>query len=203
MNLQSNGEIEVFGLISMDATFNGIRLFDEYFLKIVIPPDYPGELPKVYSDVNSFPLGFEHYYHDGELCLGVENDILDRFEDNPELLFFVESIVISYFYSASYFKRYGDYPYGDRSHGVLGVLEYYFERFKIDNINALFGLLESITQKKYRGHINCPCGSGIIGRKCHGTEIIKAINSNRLNLYINDLSTINEILEKVRSEHAR
>lgn len=79
-------------------------------------------------------------------------------------------------YSAKFFGRYGRYPFGDRPHGADGILEFYTERYGVDEDGAV-GVMECIATGKYRGHLECPCGSGLRGRDCHGPKIIDAIRS--------------------------
>ena len=59
-------------------------------------------------------------------------------------------------------------PFGELSHGVEGILEYYQELFDLSAGEKVVGLLRILTDSDYRGHLPCPCGSNIILRKCHG-----------------------------------
>jgi hypothetical protein len=201
----TDGKYEINGTINMDAIYEGMRLFDRYEIKMQIPPTYPTEFPKAYLDKSVLPQEFQHFYEDGELCLGVENDMWDKFERNPTLLHFFEEFVISYLYSVTYFKRFYDFPFGERPHGIDGIIEYYYEKFQIDNHRALFGILISIYKQKYRGHQPCPCGSGEKGRKCHGSMIIAAITSKRRHIYGRDLAhliTEEKLLNEARRAYA-
>ena len=94
---------------------------------------------------------------------------------------------MSYFYAASYFKRYGVAPYGERSHGVKGIEEAYMERYRVTDRNVLMHLLLYLTGiQRYRGHLECPCGSGKKFRDCHGGKILKDIMSPLNKVYKSD-----------------
>lgn len=69
--------------------------------------------------------------------------------------------VESYFFSYEYYKRYGIYPFGEYSHGIKGLDEYFAEYFKLEdiNVNNRRNIIEYIFLNKYRGHNYCPCGS--------------------------------------------
>ena len=75
----NSGNTIIEGTIVMNATFNNVQLFDDYKIKIEILDSYPKKLPLVYETSGRIPKEFEHFLCEGALCLGVENDMWDKF----------------------------------------------------------------------------------------------------------------------------
>lgn len=166
------------GTITMSKTYNDVPLYDDYHLKIVVTSDFPEHIPSVFDINDDIPNDFNHFLTDGSFCLGVFCDLRSFLDTHPSLLCFIDEIVMSYLYSASYFRIYGTFPYGDRSHGAEGKLEAYRERYGTDNDRILAYLLFYLIEEiPYRGHSICPCGSGKKIRNCHGIQLIQDIRS--------------------------
>ena len=175
----------------MNAEYNSIPLYDEYEIEITVSKQFPKEVPKVKCLRDDIPASFEHYYEDGTLCLGAACELYDFLAAKPFLKSFIEEIVMSYFYSVSYYKRYGVAPYGERSHGVRGIEEAYKERYAVGDQDVLIQLLLYIVGiQRYRGHICCPCGSGKKLRNCHGGKLLNDIVSPLKPVYQRDAYVI-------------
>lgn len=179
------------GTLVLNAEYAGIPLYDEYGVEIKVPFDFPMKLPLVRSLDDMIPDGFEHAYADGGLCLGASCDLYTYIEEHNSVSTFISGIVMSYLYSASYFRRYGKVPYGERSHGIQGIIEAYCERYSVQELNILIDLLMITGDlKPYRGHLLCPCNSGKRLRHCHGTAILKDLQSPMSSVYKSDARTI-------------
>lgn len=159
------------------AEYEGVLLSGNYSLEIEVPSDYPSSLPVVFETAGIIPSNYEHKYTNGALCLGIGGEIATALTKNGSLVHFLDTYVRDALYSAKFFERYGRYPFGDRAHGMAGILSYYAETFATDDEGA-YNILECIALDKYRGHLNCPCGSGLKGRDCHGPDIIAVIKSS-------------------------
>ena len=59
------------------------------------------------------------------------------------------------------------WPHGDRPHGAAGLLEHLGELIGTSEPRPVGRFLIDVGEKKVRGHWLCPCGSGLIIRKCH------------------------------------
>ncbi|HBK59713.1 MAG TPA: hypothetical protein DDZ84_02825 [Firmicutes bacterium] len=175
------------GRFTLNNEFGGVCLYDEYEVEILVPYDYPWSPPSIRETAGALPAGFEHRYADGGLCIGTGCDVIDFVDSHPSLAEFVDGIVASYFFSASYFKKYGTVPYGERAHGIEGIIEAYQERFGTEDEKLLIHLLaHEVGWVQYRGHKLCPCGSGERFRSCHGAQIIKDLQSPRKEYYERD-----------------
>lgn len=186
MSLDKDG-YRLTGVFTMNRTYNDVPLYDEYSLEIHVPRDFPGHIPLVYAPEGTIPEGFNHFLEDGSLCLGARCDLRSFLDKSPSLLSFIEEIVMSYLYSASYFRHYKVLPYGERSHGIQGIWEAYKDRYGTENEHVLIYSLCCLSGIiKYRGHTPCPCGSEKRFRLCHGQQILSDLQSPHHDEYIAD-----------------
>jgi hypothetical protein len=170
-------------IIDGDITFKAkndedVTIIDDYSIRMYVDNDYPDILPSVYETSNKIPKNYNHFLSNGSLCLGVHSEIIRKFMSKPTLLFFMNTFVVNYLYAVSYFVKYRIMPFGERSHKE-GIYEYFMNFFDVDSKDKVLSLLEVICLKAYRGHLACPCGSGLNMRKCRHKELLlEAINSD-------------------------
>lgn len=182
------------GEFVLDAEYNGIRLAEIYSLKIVAFEGFPVVIPEVYETNNQIPRSYEHLYDNHKLCLGINGEIALRLWPYGTLADFVRGAITDYLYTAKFFLKFGRYPFGERSHCEDGIFEFYREYFNVESHEAICNLLFTIAKQQYRGHLPCPCGSGIRGRRCHGAEILKVINTPIRLVFELDLKSIVAIM---------
>ncbi|AFA48756.1 YecA family protein [Acetobacterium woodii] len=175
----NNGYL-ISGRFILNSEFSEIPLYDEYFIEMNVSLKFPTVIPTVREVSGNIPEDFEHIYENKELCLGVSCDLYDFLACRPSIIDFLNGPVTSFFYTASYFKRYKTVPYGERSHGIEGIIEAYLERYQLSDIMQLITLLAYVAGiYKYRGHILCPCNSGKKFRNCHGQIVLQDLTSSR------------------------
>jgi len=163
------------GDLKFTAEYESISLNDIYKIEIVIPVDYPNSPPLVKETGGKIPRDF-HKYPDGYLCLAAPLEVRQKFNQNKTLLGFIDSLLIPYLYSYSFLLKYNKLPYGELSHGFEGILESYKGIFGVSSEIDTMSLLKVLAEDNYRGHINCPCGSGERLRNCHGQVLLKIKN---------------------------
>ncbi|TCZ71456.1 hypothetical protein E0485_22660 [Paenibacillus albiflavus] len=182
--LREEGDAYIVGDLPFSATYNGNSpIIDQYKIKILLPKDYPKSPPKLMEFGGRIPKSF-HTNPDGTLCLGAPLEVRMKFNGN--LLSYVKELVIPYLYSYSYYEKYGDMPFGELSHGGRGILESYQELFVLTSSECVLDLLEILATGKFRGHLDCPCGSRMKLRKCHGPQLIQLSNYQTKFDFIND-----------------
>lgn len=169
-------EVRISGNFLLNREFNGHREYKNYSITIVIPIN-SSKLPYVIDSNHYIDENYRHYYSNGILCLETDTKLLFDYEKNFDIIHWMENYVECYFFTYEYYKRYGEFPYGERSHGVMGIIETYQDIFKSKDVVETFQILQHICLKKYRGHLQCPCKSGKKIRNCHGKYIIKFYNS--------------------------
>lgn len=200
---QDNGDFARIGFsYRLNAEYDDIPLVEDFELEILVHKDYPNIVPKVFEVSHFIPSNYEHLYDDQSFCLGINGELLLQLHKNTSLVAFVEGPVRSYLYSAVFHKAYGRYPFGDRPHGSQGILDFYKERFDVKDEITAYQIMLFIARGKYRGHLECPCGSGIRTRNCHGDQLLSAINGFERATVIIDLRSILNNLE-AQEEHRR
>ena len=65
----------------------------------------------------------------------------------------VDMYIVPYLYTYRYYEEYGIYPFGERSHGIMGDLEYIKELFNVKEWGQVFDIMHFIANFSYRGHL--------------------------------------------------
>lgn len=191
-----NNNVLLSGIVSINRTYNGFLVDKEYEIKIIIYLN-DEKLPEVWDIGNHISQSYVHRYSDGKLCLETDAYIMLKFYNGYSLLQWMKNIVEPYYYSYEYYTRFGEFPFGERGHNLDGVFETYQQIFKEQDGLKVCKLLRAISLRKYRGHLPCPCDSGIITRKCHGIYIYPFIHDTQLhNIACRDWMNICEGLKK-------
>lgn len=154
------------GRISFEAEYSGVYIADEY--QIQIAWDDECFIPCVSESGGRISSEYPHRYPDGSVCLAAPAELFRHFAEGKGLSSFIENYVISYLYTYSYWEKYGVFPYGERSHGEAGEIEYFKELLDVDSEEQIEPFLEKIAAKgfRYKGREYCPCGSGHLMNSC-------------------------------------
>lgn len=147
--------------------------FDSYQIKAGISGGFPADEPVVFEEGGRIPrIADRHVFPDqGNCCLGVWEEWLltapdHRFES------FLTGPMHDYFVSQTYYEVHGEWPFGERSHGRLGILEAYSDLLGIAlNEKTIADYLQLLSRQTIKGHALCPCGSGRRLRKCHADDL--------------------------------
>lgn len=161
------------GVFHINHRYKGEYLVNEYSIEIRLDDNVTVQVPRVYEQSGKIPCDYSHVYKDGMLCLSTSVEQNIHFINGGTLVDWFESYLIPYFFSMEYFKKYGVYPDGERTHNKLGIVESYAELFEVDNEEQVIRMLDVILNKKFRGHHKCPCESGRRVRDCHREIILE------------------------------
>ncbi|MDD4202437.1 MAG: SEC-C domain-containing protein [Candidatus Omnitrophica bacterium] len=164
----------------------GIHLVDTYQIRV---EHFNNEdIPKVYEIGNRIishaekvnkPIRDLHINNsDGNVCLCPKPEESIKLPINYNLEDFFMKLVIPFFYAQIFFEKYNRWPWGEYSHGDVGILECYGrcisqsedkKAFTEDTIKSLnfenqkkIQSLDKISRQSV-----CWCGSGEKFRKCH------------------------------------
>lgn len=170
--VQRENECIFVGNIILNHVYEDVRMTGNFEIELIVPRDFPLALPTVKELSDCIDASYPHRYTNGCLCLASDLELKMHISKYHDISIFVDKYVIPYFYTYKYYKEYGIYPYGERSHGIMGNLEYLKDLFCVDNWKQVFDIIVFIIQSAYRGHLLCPCGSGKRIRNCHG-KILK------------------------------
>lgn len=85
---------------------------------------------------------------------------------------FIEGPLRNFFLSQLYFEEHGDWPFGQRKHGIDGLIEAVGRILgtKLDRAAAIRHL-NSLTGGDPKGHWECVCGSGLKIRDCNRAHL--------------------------------
>lgn len=166
-------EIVMSGSLPFEAAPDGLApITDSFEIEMLIPESYPDRLPQVRETGGKINSDYEHVFPDGTLCLGVPIEMQRIFCQQPSLLGFVNKLVIPYFYGYCHWKVHGEHPFGEQKHGGEGIIQYYIDRLNLSDEATALAFVCFLYEYGYRGHHDCPCGSGRRVRKCHGPMLL-------------------------------
>ncbi len=165
--------VVVSGLLLFEASADGLETITESFeIELTIPYDFPETLPRARETGGRIGADYEHRNPSGTLCLAVPIEQRRILLENPTLLGFVNRLVIPYLYGYCYFKTHGRHPFDEADHGYEGILRHYIDTLDLrDELSALT-VISFLLEHGYRGHHDCPCGSGMRVRACHGPGLL-------------------------------
>lgn len=165
------------GEFILNHVYDEIRMTGKFDLEIVVPGDFPLAFPRVRELSNCIDEDYPHQYTNGQFCLASDLELRMFFSQDTDICSFIEKYVIPYLYTYRFYEEYGVYPYGERSHGTMGNLEYLQDLFQVDDWKQVLDFMLFVVQSSYRGHLLCPCGSGKRIRNCHGEILKKVMNA--------------------------
>ena len=186
----NNSIICLCGEILVHRVIREFSLHKYYKIEIYIPLNSP-DLPYVMDRNGCIDFNYHHKYSSGKLCLETDSKIKIRFINGFNLIEWMDEFVEPYFVSYEYYHLYGQFPNGERQHGIEGIIESYQDFLHTNSLIETYNIMNHIKNKPYRGHDLCPCGSSVKLRNCHGQWIRKICSDNRIkNIMLQDLQNI-------------
>lgn len=176
------------GRFDLNASYEADIISDSFEVRIAAPTDYPTSLAsltetggRTHAIARKYgirDLRKLHRNESGTACLCVKQMERRKVPRGSDLSVFVEALVVPYLYGLSHFDRTGSWPWGEYSHGGLGLLEFYAagdQHSTRDEIRELATLIRKEPNWKdfYRqitrpsAERMCLCGSGKPFHKCH------------------------------------
>ena len=160
------------GTLDFEASADGLETISASFdIKLTIPREFPDRLPSVKEIGGGIGTDYEHINPDGTLCLAVPIEERRVFLEQPTLLGFVDRLLVPYFYGYCFWSKYGHHPFDEAAHGHEGVLRHYVDTLGLSDSLGALAVICFLFEHGYRGHHDCPCGSGRKVRVCHGPAL--------------------------------
>ena len=184
------------GNLVLDHVYNDVRMTGKFNLEIEVPGDFPLALPTVKELSNYIDEDYPHRYEDKKLCLASNLELKMFFSQDTNICSFIEKYIFPYLYTYRFYKEYGIYPYGERSHGTMGDLEYLKDLFGVNDWKQVFDIMIFVIRFPYRGHLLCPCGSGKKIRNCHGNVLRRVIDAKLQYEFMLILLEIEKVFER-------
>lgn len=133
-----------------------------------------------FSRQNNIRLGDLHVYesYPNYLCDSASIELNRAFKDGLDLKKYLELFLIPRLYAHSFYEKFRKWPWGELSHNVLGILEWFARISPVGYAEIIDVSRESlkligkdkysyILSKKYGGNHQCLCGSSEKLRICH------------------------------------
>jgi hypothetical protein len=147
--------------------------FDSYQIRVGIPAGFPWEEPLVFETGDRIPKEADRHISpmDGNCCLGVWEEWLLTAPDHT-FGTFLTGLLHDYFVSQTYFTHKREWPFGQRSHDIVGVYESFADLLGIENdATIIIEHLRLLSMDEAKGHHPCPCNSGKRLRHCHRNKV--------------------------------
>jgi hypothetical protein len=180
-------------IILADAGGNEI---DRYTVEIHPVADYPNRFPHVFETGGRIPVNIEwHVFEtDGHCCLMNLADELITCKAGITLTSFIEHQVKPYFFNQLHREKHG-YFLKERSHGLKGELEFFFDLFGTSDITELYEMMRFVAMRKEPGRSeNCFCGSIEKYRRCHreAFRTMSQFSNSEIRHFIKQIASTNE-----------
>ncbi|MCF8080481.1 MAG: hypothetical protein K9K88_14475 [Desulfobacterales bacterium] len=150
----------------------------DYRIALLLWERYPKEPPIMYCSDPKLPDCDidRHILINGEACLGVRAEIGKHWPPGSSIVDFIDSLVAPFLAWQLYYDVFGKVPpWGERSHGITGIYEFYAELLDWPVEKRLIGFMRLLARKSHpKGHEICPCESGKRIRDCHRSRIYAA-----------------------------
>jgi hypothetical protein len=154
------------GIYQFKTEYRGIPFQDSFNLKFNFPQNYPENIPLVNELDKKIPDKF-HHFTNGNLCLCTPLEQWLVFSKEPTLENYIKNLLNPYLLSWLWYDKFNEMPWGERSHGVMGLVQSYQEKLNINDLeHTILFMVKFIKNEMYQRQ-DCPCGSGLPFRKCH------------------------------------
>ena len=178
------------------------QIFDSFDVRFEVPLNYPAAEPKIYETGRRIPNSSDRHVNPlGDCCVGVF-EVWRLADKHATLARYINGPVRDYFLSQVYFEKHNTWPFGQLSHGAVGMVESAAILFGVPaKSDVVLRYAEALT-KRPKGHHMCPCNSGVIIRKCHRQQLFtlgNQFNANALQALMSRLSDNIKRRQKPRS----
>ena len=177
------------GTLDFHATYNEVAISGSYQVAIIVPKDFPSKFPtiaetggRIQSIAGKYGISDLRELHCNpknlSLCLCVKQEEKTRLPAGSKFIDYIDELVVPYLFGLSFFDQRGAWPWGEWSHGVLGMLEHYSENTTQQSVESITELGPTIKAdedwKYYTFQIRkpspkkpCVCGSKKPISGCH------------------------------------
>lgn len=146
---------------------------DRYLVEIKFEAGLPASRPKVWEIGGRIKRAKDHHINerDGSCCIAVYDEWIAKTGDDS-LGSFLRVPLRNFFISQTHFRKYGEWPFEERAHGLPGMLKSYSEFLgctaDAQSVGRQLGFLR---HQRPKGHWCCPCGSGKRLRDCCRSQL--------------------------------
>ncbi len=171
---------------------------DQYEIKLSIPKNYPKEMIQAYEIGHRIKRVDENHINgDGTLCVGRPVEILQKLAPNYYLCDYIDKILIGYLAQYSYKEKFGFWPYGESAHGTTGIIDYYKDKYGLNNLASILDFLKALQEsisRRQKGYERCWCGCGKLFKNCRKQRQILE-NWQKGHNYADDTKAIENVFQ--------
>lgn len=156
------------------SLFENGKAADQFAVRVELPPESPKGYPTLFEIGGRIPAIPDRHVNEGAMscCVLAVDELLFKYPNGCSLLDFLRGPVRDFFISQSYFESNQDWPFGARSHGLEGRVEFYAEQVGCHDVAVGLRVLFLIAAATASSKADCPCGSRRRLRRCH-REVIR------------------------------
>ena len=170
--IEHDAETSILGTLEFVGSADGLEDMRESFdVELIVPHSFPEHLPQTKEIGGRIAIDYDHLFPGGTMCLGVPIEQRRVFLEQPSLLGYVERLVVPYLYGYCYWTKHGIHPFDEAAHGCEGILDHYVDMLELTSAVSALSVICFLFEHGYRGHHDCPCGSGKRVRACHGPKL--------------------------------
>ena len=161
------------GFVTYSGLLN-IKDIDTYHIQIILPNDYPNNIPIVFEIGGDIPKVLNRHINDnGSCCLTINDEIKTKYKKDYFLKDFLDDFVNPYFANQLYYEQTGNWLNGEYSHGMLGKWEYLTDKTNIQNNSLLLNFIRIAEKNIPNLNKKCPCKSNKPLKKCHLNTVLQ------------------------------
>ena len=176
--VEHDAETLLSGTLDFEASADGLETITASFdIELTIPHVFPDRLPRAKEIGGRIGADYEHLNTDRTLCLAIPIEQRRVFLEQPTLLGFVDRLLVPYLYGYCFWRKHGYHPFDEAAHGYEGILRHYVDTLGLRGPLEALAVICFLLEHGYRGHHDCPCGSGRKVRACHGS-VLRALHEH-------------------------
>jgi hypothetical protein len=178
----------IIGELEVCASYQGEEIRERFHVRITKSNPLSDRVPALYEiggRTNAIAAKWSlkdlrdvHRDPQGNACVCVKQEEKEKFPPGANLPYFIQHLVRDYLYGLAFFERHGRWPWGERSHGALGILEFYADGTAPQTQQSIEEILPVLSAelnwrdyhrqlRRPRGDKTCLCGSQRRFRLCH------------------------------------
>lgn len=170
--------------------------WDSFNIEIFIEKQkYPYTVPIVKETSKKIERTDEwHISEDGFCCLDIDHELEYMSKRGMNIISFYQEKVYPFFTNAMYKMKNGDYANEEYKHHFDGVIQFYNEKLKLNNVSVITKILTSVIDNHIPGRNQfCVCGKEVKIKKCHLSSIdfLKSLPKDRLQKDLEGFKNLN------------
>jgi hypothetical protein len=145
------------------------REVDSFSLEVQVPSEFPRCWPRIWEVGGRIPRTLERHVYpsDGSLCILLPEEAYFTLPRTLTVTQYLDGPVRNYLIGQCSVEVGRGWPWGERSHGIQGIEEFYQEILGTPDRITIATFIVLILEGRFKGHWPCPCGSGKPIRRCH------------------------------------